>query len=467
MTERSLPAELVSRFSRVAWTTIAGYAMLVILVFAAAGELQLRRSLERSADVIESLIGLYGDPEGSPTTMAPNMLADQLVGMGLKFVITRTRTTGDSGAVYFLSPTMPARRLEGLTASTPEEMHDLLLGEIAERARWRSRVFHHASGDFNIYILDSRMPLFVALGVLVAAALVLLPAAVVLARKRVGRTVEAALLPLANVSKETQSIQPDDLGWRIPVPTGQAEVTQLAGSINRMLERVEQSHRALESFTADASHELRSPLTHIRAQAQWALAEGRTPPEMHEGLSAISKELERMTKMVEDLLLIARGGNRQLPVERKAFELGAVVREVEEITQAMAVGRDVKIETRADGEVWAMGDADGTRHILLNLASNAVRYTPHGTVRFEICQATPMVGVAVRDTGPGIPERDRERIFDRFYRVEQSRSRQHGGTGLGLTIARVLAELQQGRITVNSEVGKGSSFTLWLPSRSS
>src|SRR5207245_409888 len=112
---------------------------------------------------------------------------------------------------------------------------------------------------------------------------------------------------------------------------------------------------------------------------------------------------------------------------------------------------------------WALGDADRTRHILLNLASNAVRYTPHGSITFALETNGKMVGASVRDTGPGIAAEHVERIFDRFFRVDQSRSRDLGGTGLGLAIARLLAELQGGHITVDSSPGVGSTFTVWLP----
>ena len=265
------------------------------------------------------------------------------------------------------------------------------------------------------------------------------------------------------MAAETRAIGPAELGTRIASPTGQAEITDLAESINRMLERVDRAHRALESFTADASHELRTPLTHLRAQVQWASADGRSEAEMREALVAIERELDRTTKMVDELLLIARGENQQLALARAPFDLTGVVDEVKEITDAMALGRDIEVHVAALEPVRAVGDADRTRHILLNLASNAVRYTASGSVTFSLRENGLMVCVSVRDTGPGIAPEHLERIFDRFFRIDQSRSRAFGGTGLGLAIARLLAELQGGYITVESTLGHGSTFTLWLP----
>jgi len=231
-----------------------------------------------------------------------------------------------------------------------------------------------------------------------------------------------------------------------------------------MLERVDRAHRALQSFTADASHELRTPLTHLRAQVQWASDEGRSEGEIREALGAMERGLDRTTKLVEELLLIARGENRQLALAHAPFDLNAVVEEVREITEAMAMDKKLSVEVTPADHVEALGDADRTRHILLNLASNAVRYTPSGSVTFAILRNGSEVGVSVRDTGPGIAPEHVERIFDRFFRIDQSRSRDLGGTGLGLAIARLLAELQGGRIDVGSTPGRGSAFTLWLPS---
>lgn len=465
MSERRLGAVLTARFSRVARTALAGYALLVVVLFALAAEAVLRRSLEHSADVIQSLLSAYADAGGAQASVAPAMLVDQLLGMGGQVAITRMTTdVGGIPQVYYLSPGMPAKRLEGLPPSAaPEAVRQLLLAAIAQRARWRYRVLHRAAGAFDIYVVASREPYVLTLAGLVGAAALLLPLVAVSARRGARRAVDDALRPLERVTAETRAIGPAELSTRIASPTGHAEVTELAESINRMLERVERAHRALQSFTADASHELRTPLTHLRVQIQWAAAEDRSASEVREALVAMERELERTTKIVEELLLIARGENRQLALARRPFDLAAVVREVEEITQAMAAGRELEVRAPPTPPVWAMGDADRTRHILLNLTSNAVRYTPSGSVTFALETNGAMVGVSVHDTGPGIAPEHLERIFDRFFRIDQSRSRALGGNGLGLAIARLLAELQSGRLSVESTVGEGSTFTVWLP----
>ncbi len=465
MSERRLGAVLNARFSRAAWTTLAGYALLVVALFAVAAEAVLRRSLEHSADVIQSLLASYADVGGAQAGVAPAMLADQLLRMGGQVAITRT-TTGAGGVlqVYYLSPGMPAKRLEGLPPSAgAETVRQVLLAAIARRARWRYRVLHRAAGAFDIYVVASREPYALTLAGLVGAAALLLPFAAFSARRGARQAVEEALRPLERVTAETRAIGPADLGRRITSPTGQAEITALAESINRMLERVDRAHRALESFTADASHELRTPLTHLRAQVQWACADGRSAAERRDALGAMELDLERTTKLVDDLLLIARGENQQLPLARTPFDLTAVLSEVKEITDAMVAGRDIVVQLAPSDPLWAVGDADRTRHVLLNLASNAVRYTTRGSVAFALHRNGGTVGVSVQDTGPGIAPQHLERIFDRFFRIDESRRRASGGTGLGLAIARLLARLQGGDVTVESAIGHGTTFTLSLP----
>src|SRR5204862_2853340 len=168
MAERWLSQVLTRRFSHVAWTALAGYAAVVVLLFAVAAEMALRRSLEHSADVIQSLLGAYRDSTSAPGGVMPSALADQLVGMGGQVVITRTTTNaGGMPQVYYLSPGMPARRLEGLPDASPEQARAALVEAITQRERWRDRVLHRSMGELDIYAVASRDSYFVALGLLV------------------------------------------------------------------------------------------------------------------------------------------------------------------------------------------------------------------------------------------------------------------------------------------------------------
>ena len=462
--EPRLATELLTRFTRLTWGTLAAYATFVVITFAAVGELLLARSLGRTADAIQSLLGMYADPGGARTTVAPEMLADELLGVGSRFVITRT-TSGPEGVpvVYYLSPNMPAQRIEALGgASGADDVRRGVARSVAERG-WRNRLLVRRAGDFDLYVAESRTPYLLAVIGLSGAALVLLPVAATASRRATRRTVTSAIEPLERVRRETLGIGPDDLSRRVTAPTGVAEVSDIADTINRLVERVERVHNALSAFTADASHELRTPLTHIRAQVHWALDDRRSPAEMRDALAAVGAEIERTVRMIDDLLLLARGENRELAVATQRFDLAAVVEEIAEITHLMAAERPITV-SRTDGNgAFASGDAGLSRQILLNLASNAVRHTPAGNVTFAIVRQGKRIGVSVRDSGNGIAPEHLPHLFERFYRVEPSRSREHGGAGLGLAIARMLAELQQGSVVVESVPGEGSTFTLWLP----
>ena len=469
MTEPRLATVLTRRTQRVTWTALTAFAVLVVAAFAAAGEFALQRSLQHSAYVVKSLLRAYNDSARGPDVVAPSALTERLVSMGGQVLITRTvTTTNGQPQVYYVSPGMPEERLQGLPASASrEEIRQFLLAAITQRSRWRFGVFQRAVDAYDIYIVASRDPYLIGLSVLIAAVALLLPLAAFVAGRGARQAVAATLVPLDRVTADTQAIGPAELGTRIASPTGQAEVTALADGINRMLDRVDRAHRALKAFTADASHELRTPLTLVRAHAQWGLAHQMQEAEVRDAFTSIEREVERTTKMVEELLLIARGENRQLALTRVRFDLLSVVDEVKEITEAMAIDKSLSVRvepTAAAAEpAWALGDADRTRHILLNLATNAVRYTVQGGIVFRLRRDGSMVGVSVQDTGPGIAPEHLDQVFDRFFRIDQSRSRELGGTGLGLAIARLRAELQQGRITVESTLGEGSAFTLWLP----
>jgi signal transduction histidine kinase len=461
--EQSLSATLVERFSRLTRTTLAAYATLVVVTFGLFSEVQLSRSLGRMADAIQSLLGMYADPGGARTTVAPDMLASELVGVGARFVITRTKPGTDGmPVVYYLSPNMPAQRIEGAAgASTSDAVYQAIRSALADQG-WRYRLLHRKTGEFDLFLSDSRLPNVFAVIALALAALLLLPAALITSGQATQRAVARAIQPLEDVRRETLDIGPDDLSRRVTIPSGIAEVTDIAETINRLIARVQQTQLALTSFTADASHELRTPLTHVRAQVQWALDDRRSPGEVKDALAAVGAEIEWTVRMIDDLLLLARGESRELAVARSPFGLAAIVDEVAEITQMMAGDRPITVARSSAPDATALGDAGYTRQILLSLASNAVRHAGTGTVSFDIARSGARVGVTVHDSGNGIAAEHLPRLFERFYRVEPARSREHGGAGLGLAIAQMLAELQNGEITVKSEPGRGSAFTLWL-----
>jgi two-component system OmpR family sensor kinase len=269
-----------------------------------------------------------------------------------------------------------------------------------------------------------------------------------------------ALQPIDNISQTAKQItDAGDLSKRIPYDGPPDELGQLTATFNATLGRLERLFLMQRRFVADVSHELRTPLTTIQGNLDLIKRFGNDPV----SLEAMDSEVKRMTRLVGDLLLLAQADSgRQLLVETR-IELASLVLEV--FKQAQVLAEEVELRLGQIEPVNVQGDPDRLKQLILNLLTNAIKYTPPGgEVTLEVTQQDGYAFIRVKDTGIGIPKEDIEHIFDRFYRVDKARSRQLGGTGLGLSIARWIAEAHRGKIWAESEVGKGSTFIVQLPS---
>jgi len=271
------------------------------------------------------------------------------------------------------------------------------------------------------------------------------------------------LQPIDQITQAALTIaRAQDLSKRIKGLEGrQDELGRLAATFNEMLERLETLFQTQQRLVADVSHELRTPLTTIRGNVE-ILRRGaiKNPLARDEALAAIDAETARMSRLVSDLLLLAQA-DAGAWLEMQPVELDTLLLEVYRQAQMMANGVEVKLGH--EDQAIVLGDADRLKQLLLNLVDNALKYTPPGgEVTLSLHREGEWVRVSVSDTGIGIPKEDLPHIFDRFYRADRSRSRKRGGAGLGLSIAKWIAEAHGGYLTVESEVGKGSTFSLWL-----
>jgi signal transduction histidine kinase len=274
-----------------------------------------------------------------------------------------------------------------------------------------------------------------------------------------------ALRPVDQMAGAARAIgEAADFNRRLPEPDQTDELARLAQTFNKMLDQLEMAHATQRRFLTDASHELRSPLTAIATNLA-VLRGGGAPPsddrEHQEMLRAAAQEADRLSRLVADLLTLARTDAGQAP-HRRRLDLGAIVLDVYQQQLSLASGVALGLGDWEQVEVEA--DADRLKQAVLNLVDNALRYTPAGgAVTLELRRHDNEAAVVVRDTGIGVPPEHQERIFERFYRVDQPRGRQSGGTGLGLAIACEIAIAHGGRIELASDSGVGSTFSLIVP----
>lgn len=279
-----------------------------------------------------------------------------------------------------------------------------------------------------------------------------------------------ALKPIAQITERARSISAHDLKEKLEV-RGNDELSLLAQTLNETFDRLDMAFTALDEaylhikrFSADASHELRTPLTSLRGEAEVALRQPRSQNEYREALEHILKESVRMSKIVEDLMLLAQADAGEVIMDKAPLRLDHLIREVIESFLPLARQKDIEIATINIPVVKIIGDETYLFRLFANLIDNAVKYTPEGgLITISAKPKDQVVQVTVSDTGPGIAAEHLAHLTERFYRVDKARSRQMGGSGVGLSIVQWIAQSHQGTIEVESSPGNGSSFHVSLP----
>jgi len=277
-----------------------------------------------------------------------------------------------------------------------------------------------------------------------------------------------ALGPVDQIITEVREITDGrSLHRRLAEPLVKDELGRLAETLNQMMTRLERSFTALRRFTADASHELKTPLTVLRAGVERVITTPHLPQDTLATLEETLQEIKRMTELVEALLTLARADEGIAPLHREPVDLRGIVEEARETGELLAEEAGVHMEVTTPAEpVVVSVDATRIRQLILNLLTNAVKYTPAGgSVRLQLGPANGKLTLSVADTGIGIAPGDLPHIFDRFWRADSARTRTgvRPGAGLGLAICKWIAEAHGGRIDVVSRPGRGTTFTVTLP----
>jgi len=276
------------------------------------------------------------------------------------------------------------------------------------------------------------------------------------------------LRPVQGIMDEVEAISDGrSLHRRLAVPRSGDEMARLALTVNGMLARLEKSFASLHRFTADASHELKTPLMVLRAGVERALVHPGTPGEILQSLDETLAQINQMTEMVESLLTLARADEGRAPLAVEESDLRDLLSDVTETAGMLGESAGITVSSEMPGQpVRLPVDRHRIQEMLLNLVTNAIKYTPPGgTVYLGLDDQDGVVSFTVRDSGIGIAPGDLPHIFDRFWRADPARSRtgQHPGTGLGLAITKWIAEAHGGSITVQSRPGRGTLFTVSLP----
>lgn len=322
-----------------------------------------------------------------------------------------------------------------------------------------------------------------ALNKLFLILLITVPSALVVASLGGQFLARKALKPVDQITHTARVITTKNLNQRIEPLKVKDEISRLVDTFNDMISRLDQSFNQIKQFTADASHELKTPLTILKGEVEVALRRERTPSEYIQILESNLEEINRMSKIVDDLLWLSKADIGEIKIQKEEVNLTALIQELVDQMSLLAQSKRIQIQTvhhNGSEEIRIYGDALRMRELFLNLIDNGIKYTEEGgeiTIHLQketSLQNEEMIGssdgrkigfakVTISDTGIGISKEDQRKIFNRFYRVDKARSRDQGGSGLGLSICKWIVEAHQGEIEVESEPGKGSSFIVKLP----
>ena len=274
-----------------------------------------------------------------------------------------------------------------------------------------------------------------------------------------------ALSPVDALVRTAREISGANLDSRLQKLATGDELQRLADTLNEMLARIEAAFLRVTQFTADASHELRTPVSLIRTEAELALRRSRGEAEYKDALRHILLEAERTTALIEQLLAMARADSGRETLHMRPVDLRETLNSAVDGWSQVATIRNLQFSASIDDQdSFVMGDESAIRRVVDILLDNALKYTPApGSVRLALEPKGESVAITVQDSGPGIDELDQSKIFERFYRVDKARSREQGGAGLGLAIAQWIVTQHRGSVTVESRPGTGSVFRVELP----
>ena len=272
-----------------------------------------------------------------------------------------------------------------------------------------------------------------------------------------------SLQPVDDITQKAEGITSTNLSQRLPVIRTGDELERLSTALNRMIARLEDAFQHANRFSADASHELRTPLTILQLELEGMAQNHQLAPELLDQIGSALEETQRLSRIVENLLTIARLDAGEARMEKVNVDLGELAAETSEQMKLLAEEKSLSLTCDATPGVYVEGDRSRLKQVLVNLIDNAIKYTERGSIEIKVRTANQRAVLEVTDSGVGIPSEALSHIFERFYRADKARSRESGGAGLGLAIVKAICSAHDGEIKVVSTEEKGSRFVVELP----
>lgn len=460
------------RFGRtVRWRLTLWYTLVLSLSFVFLGAAvdhvakqslytQVDRELSDALGMVTGALDRAYKKDGKPTSAH---LLDEIGELGLPSQVALLLAPAD-GRTYLVNvralpePLMAAMRGGRIASGVPTTVGD-------GSRPWRlCRGTGGGSAGYQVFLARDLALVDAQLGTLRRTLLIALPLILLSAAGSGYFLAGRALKPVTQIAAQARHIEAHALEQRLEVASSHDEFGQLARVLNDLFARLERAFQQQRQFLSDAAHELRTPAAILRSQADVALENPRSAEEYAATLASMRAETEHLSEIVDDLLLIARAEAAQLPVLKEPVDLMEIADESCRALRPLAQGKDLFLKWSIGDEVNVPGDARLLRRAVVNLITNAVKYTPRGgVISVSVTQDSAFASVEVADNGTGVAAADLPRIFDRFYRGAGRAGVESEGAGLGLAIVKMIAELHGGRTNVVNNAGPGATFTLFVP----
>lgn len=339
--------------------------------------------------------------------------------------------------------------------------------KLAHEHRLLIGMAHYSAPDGTRFIVESGVPyhqIEVVLHGLLVTFAIYLPILISLAVGSGYWLMRRSLQPVDEITRRAEGITSTNLSQRLPVIRTGDELERLSVALNRMIERLDQAFQHINRFSADASHELRTPLTILQLELEGIAQTHRLNPVLTDQIGSALEETDRMSHIVENLLAISRLDAGEVKMDKTRMDLGQLAASTADQMRLLAEEKQIQFRTNVAENVYVEGDRSRLQQVVVNLIANAIKYTPDGgAVEVSVCANGSTAVLDISDNGVGISEDALPHVFERFYRADKARSRNSGGAGLGLAIAKSICTAHGAQIKVSSQEGHGSRFTVELP----